>query len=78
MNFNVYINKKTGERISKVAKSFHRSRNSIITEALEEWLNNHTQSQWPKNFFDFTPTEDIPDFKAFRKEFKELPEDPLA
>lgn len=78
MNFNVYVNKKMGERISKVAKSSHRSRNSIITEALEEWLNNHTYSQWPKNFFDFNPVEDVPDFEASRNDLKGLSEDPLA
>jgi hypothetical protein len=78
MNFNVYVNKKTGERITRVAKSLHRSRNSIITEALDEWLDSHTQSKWPKGFFDFTPIDDVPDFKETRKELNDVSEDPLA
>ena len=78
MNFNVYVNKKTGERIKKVAKNLHRSRNSIVAEALDEWLSRHVQRQWPKNFFEFTPIKDAPDFKALRKDMEAISEDPLA
>jgi hypothetical protein len=78
MNFNVYVNKKIGDRLSRIAKSMHRSRNSIINEALEEWLASHSNSKWPSKFFEFSPIEDVPDFKAFRKELKDIPEDPLA
>lgn len=77
MNFNVYMNQKTGDRVKKIAKKLHRSRNSIINEALEEWLESHASSDWPKGFFDFSPIKDVPNFKAFRDEFKEVPEDPL-
>lgn len=79
MNFIIYLKKRTGERVTRMAKSLQRSRNSIINEALEEWLDNHTQTQWPKTFFDFTPVEDIPDFKSFREELKDnVSEGPLA
>ncbi len=79
MNFNVYLNKGTGERVTKVAKALHRSRNSIVSEALEEWLERHSKTAWPKNFFDFPPLEDIPDFHSLREDLKNhLPEDPLA
>lgn len=78
MNFNVYLNKGTGEKVTQVAKSLRRSRNSIVNEALEEWLSKHTKTKWPKNFFDFSPMEDAPDFKSFRNDLKNnIPEDPL-
>lgn len=77
MNFNVYVNKKTGERIRKIAKNLHRSRNSIVVEALDEWLDRHVKRQWPKKFFDFSPIEDVPDFKALRKDLNRISEDPL-
>lgn len=78
MNFNIYINEKLGTKISKVSKSLRRSRNSIITEALEEWLDRHASEKWPKGFFDFEPIQDVPDFKSYRKELKkEIFEDPL-
>ncbi len=79
MNFNVYLNKDTGEKVTLLAKSLHRSRNSIVNEALEEWLNNHTKTSWPKDFFDFSPLEEELDFKALRNDFKDnIAEDPLA
>lgn len=79
MNFNVYLKKDTGKRVTQLAKSLHRSRNSIITEALEEWLENHTKTKWPKNFFDYSPIEDVPDFKSLRSDLKDnISEDPLA
>lgn len=77
MNFNVYVNKNTGDRVAKMAKTLHRSRNSIVNEALEEWLNKHTPSRWPKGFFDFDSVEDVPDFKALRRDLNPIKEDPL-
>lgn len=79
MNFNIYLNKGIGEQITKVAKKLHKSRNSIITEALEEWLGKYSSAQWPKHFFDFEPVLDVPDFKAMRSDLKPIEDsDPLA
>ncbi len=80
MNFNVYLKKNTGERVTKMAKTLHRSRNSIVNEALEEWLNSHSsKAKWPDGFFDFSPIEDVPNFKELRKDLKDnVSEDPLA
>ncbi len=79
MNFNVYVNKDMGVKVTKMAKALHRSRNSIINEALEEWLNKRTSSKWPKGFFDFDSIEDISDFKDLRNDLKTfILEDPLT
>jgi len=78
MNFNIYVKKNLGEKVNKTALSLRRSRNSIISEALEEWLDRHTSSSWPKDFFDFEPIKDFPDPKKLRKELKSISEDPLA
>lgn len=78
MNFNIYVKKEVGERVSRMAMSLHRSRNSIVAEALEEWLRNHVETQWPENFFEFSPIENVPDFKLSRNELKDnVREDPL-
>ena len=34
-------------------------------------------STWPKDFFDFDPFEEVPDFRATRNDFKPIEEDPL-
>lgn len=79
MNFNVYVNKENGKRVTQIAKALHRSRNSIVNEALDEWLKKHTKTKWPKTFFDFSPIDDVPDFKSLREELKNnISEDPLA
>lgn len=77
MNFNVYLKKEIGQKITKKAKALHRSRNAIINEALEEWLQTHTQSSWPSNFFDFDAVKDVPDFQQLRRDLLSPPEDPL-
>lgn len=74
MNFNIYLNNDIGEKVGFLAKKLHRSRNSIVSEALEEWVARHSTS-WPENFFQFEAM-DVPDFTSFRKGLKDLSEDP--
>jgi hypothetical protein len=69
INFNIYLPKKTAIQLTRIAKTMRRSKSSIITEALEEWMEKHTHSRWPKGFFDFEPIDDVPDFKEMRKDF---------
>lgn len=55
--------KESGERIYRMEKRLR---------------NDHSEAKWPKGFFDFTPIEDVPDFKVFGKELKDnVSEDPL-
>ena len=79
MNFNIYLKEEIGNRVTKAAKKLHRSRNSIINEAVEKWVDAYYPSQWPKDFFNFEPIDDIPDFKELRKDLTlPIKEDPLA
>lgn len=81
MNFNIYVPKRLGKKLEEATKALRCKKNSIITEALEEWLSKHFPTKWPKDFFDFEPIEDedLPDFKALRKDLKNnIKEDPLA
>lgn len=78
MNFNVYVNKNLGQKLARATKRFHRTRNSIISEALEEWMREHEKSSWPKGFFDFEPVEGVEDFKVYRQDLGSIKEDPLG
>ncbi len=77
MNFNIYLKKNVAEKVTKYAKEMHRSWNSIINEALEYWFARE-KTTWKKDFFDFDPITDVPDFKSTRGEFKNISEDTLA
>lgn len=76
MNFNIYLRKDIVEKVTKSTENFHQSRHFIISEALEEWLDRHYFSTWPKDFFDFEPLKSVPDFKKLLKELKDISEDP--
>ncbi len=78
MNFNVYVSKELSVQLNIAVKKLHCSRNSIITEALNDWLDRHLPAEWPGGFFDFPPIEGVPDFKTFRRDLSRINEDPLA
>ncbi len=78
MKFNIYLKPEIGHKVTLIAKRLNRSQNSIINEALKEWLDRHFLSQWSEGFFDFEPITNIPDFKESQKELnKDIPEDPF-
>lgn len=77
MNFSVYVDDNLIEEVNHQAAILDRSRNSIIVEALMLWLGTQHHHAWPKNFFDFKPAKDVPDFKASRKRLKAPKKDPL-
>ena len=63
----------------QVGREFHCSRNSIVTEALCDWIQAYRSSRWPEGFFDFTPMDDVPDFKELRSDLQNIDnEDSLA
>lgn len=77
MNFSIYVNKELADKISKLSKTFRRTRNSVINEALEEWVKKHNKSTWPKNFFEFEAVSDFPTAQELRKGLKTPKKDPL-
>lgn len=75
MNISVYLPQKLISRLSHVAEQQHTSKNSIIREAVEEWITNHcAQSSWPLHFFDFDGVKEVPDFSSYREELSVLKE----
>lgn len=70
MNCNIYLNNDLYIALENYRKAHHKSRNSIITEALKGWLNIHKDKHWSKSFFDFS--DDMknlyPDISELRKD----------
>lgn len=53
MNCNVYLNNTIYTELENYRKVHNKSRNSIIREAITEWLKAHKSSRWSKSFFEF-------------------------
>ena len=78
MNFNIYLDDETGQRLNQVAKQEGESRNALVRQAVSEWLNRHGKSQWPDEVLAFKGMADIPRFEASRGRLKPPDADPLA
>ena len=77
MNLSIYLTPKLVSKLSLIAQKKHISKNSIVREALEEWLAHHyPNSNWPTNFFDFQAVKETPDFSSYRSELAP-PKEPL-
>ncbi len=67
MNINIYIEDDLGSALNTYSKATHRKRNSIIREAIKEWITRHVQKKWSKDFKDFKGIEDFPTIEELRK-----------
>ena len=76
MNLSVYLTQKLVSKLSTIAQQQHTSKNAIVREALEEWLDHHhPSSNWPPHFFDFQAVKETPDFSSYRSELAAPKED---
>ena len=71
MNFTVYVQDEVGIKLDLLAKTENRSRNTLVREALEAYLNKKGSCEWPKAVLEFQGV-DIPDFESFRSELQPL------
>lgn len=78
MNFNVYIDKHTGERLERLAKTKRTSRNALIREALAYLLERGAKAQWPPEVLGFQGIPETPAFEGVRRRLRAPREDPLA
>lgn len=78
MNFNVYIDKRTGERLARLAKSRRTSRNALVREALARLLNRETVAEWPREVLDFEGMPGARPFEKTRGKLRAPRKDPLA
>jgi len=71
MNINIYIEDKLAEQLSKYAERFHRKKNSIVREAIRDWLTRHTERKWSNTILQFDGIKEFPDVKELRKDLLE-------
>ncbi len=78
MDFNIYLDEKTGQQLKQVAKQEGESRNALVRQAVSEWLKRHGKSRWPDEVLAFKGVGDMPRFEAGRRGLKTPHADPLA
>ena len=78
MNFNVYIDKQTGERLARIAKARGASRNALIREALAHLLDRNIKAGWPEAVLNFRGVPKARPFEEARRKLRAPGADPLA
>lgn len=77
MHFNIYVDDQVGAQLNKLAKKSGKTRNSLIREAIEEWITQQINPKWSDIVLDFNGLKDFPAFETYRKDLNEPKEDPF-
>ena len=78
MNFNIYLDEKTGRQLNQAAKQTGENRNALVRQAVSDWLNRHGKPQWPDEVLAFKGMAGMPRFEASRGRLKAPNPDPLT
>lgn len=68
MDFNVYIEDLLDDQLEESVKASGKSRNEIIREAIQLWLEKQKKSQWPQSILDWQGVSDSINFESYRDE----------
>ncbi|BAU62917.1 hypothetical protein STA3757_02680 [Stanieria sp. NIES-3757] len=68
MNFNVYINDELGKELENLVSKTGKSRNSLITLALQLLIEQEYQSQWCDEIINWNGIEESISFESYRDE----------
>ncbi len=78
MHFNVYLDDKTGTRLTQLAQRRNRTRNSVVREAVADLLARQSDNGWPDIVLSFEGIETMQAFESYRNELALPSDDPLA
>ena len=76
MNFSIYIDDATADRLKREAARRKRTRNAVVAEAVKQWLERAQGSQWPRELLEFRGEPKLVPFEEFRSKKKERPRFP--
>lgn len=72
MNFSIHIKKETAIKLKVLVKKTGKTRNALINEAIEQYLQSEQPSEWPKEVWElFGSYPELTPFEDYRKELKE-------
>ena len=78
MNFNIYLDDEAGKRLTHLAQQCGKSRNALIREAADAWLERSARKGWPDEVESFQGDPETPAFEAYREHLPTPKDDPLA
>ena len=68
MSFHVYLEPELESGIEILIKQTGRKRNSLVREALRDYLEKHLNKAWPAAVFNFKPEPRLVPFESLRGE----------
>lgn len=75
MSFHVYLEPELQSKVDAFCKKTGQKRNSVIRDALRNYLDDKSELKWPPAVFDFKADPNLPRFESFRDEFPEERDD---
>jgi len=77
VNFNVYVDDVTAEKLERLARKTRASRNAIVRKAIAAYLDR-AASEWPAIVEGYEGDESVRPFEAARDELAAAVDDPFA
>ena len=74
MHFNLYVNDDLIDEMKVVMKKTGKKRNTIIVEAIKEYLEKRTKKGWSKRIMEFDGIEGLEDWEGFEADRKNMKE----
>ncbi len=78
MNFNVYLDEPTVDRLNALARKRGTTRNALIREAVAHLLDRKAETGWPDDVMAFDGDPGVPAFEEGRRSLRPPSGDPLA
>jgi len=78
MNFDLDLEDDVGMRLSRLAEQTGKSRNTLIQEAIADWLERAERKAWPEEVEHFQGIADAPVFEEYREHLAQTLDDPLV
>jgi len=67
MDINVYLEDCVARQLLSYSEKFHRKRDSIVQEAIKDWLKKHSKRQWPESILQFEGLKEFPSIEEIRE-----------
>lgn len=79
MNFSIHVGESLAHALEGLAKKSKKTRNALINDALQCYVERQHRSEWPKAVRELAgAAKDLDPFENTRRELGRMTEDPLV